>query len=1180
MSTSQLNGSVSASHCKRLEMPLSDVENSNSDGDDDLQDAILGDCEDGPGSGPGSGSTSAHLSGSAQQGVGASPRSKTMMEKQAMKVLLAPNVFSPIDVSVKRQMSGLYAQVEAMKKKLRKESSRRVEAERHKFQVDEENMLIKIQFIHNLERVEKELLKYREEFQKIERRNDWLESMRETFEGEADHARNLAVQHMVSGRNKQILRAVVLWWRWISISEKIRKYRLERLQRRISVRVWRESMIRWVRFVDREKDKKMITLRARRFWERITMKHVMQSFALNAVQEKRKRFLLKKLMIQKGQFLLSVTFHAWHEFTTSERVKFLEVSNERLVTQVDTLRAKRLQTLQISMMRRSCLELFRAWHWHVQRSAKLARALKTFSSKMQLSSQRTAITAWKEYVRESRNADRKSELARTMFRQRLITTVFDEWKTFAMNKLREDNGQYVAVLEEAHISLRTRLSRFILAVKDREQKLFFSLWKKKSVDLLRARKVLYRTVRSTVLHSLVSRPFFDAWRAYVAEQQRSRELHKRATHFRLTKLKLFAIRSWQHFISDRNRTRLLSQKVVLDLQTKSLSRAFDSMGINVDDRKRAHEQEQTEQGQRHEREYQESEFRRQHCTSMLSDMDNLRGNLDSERKEWRDRYSDACRELERILQMERTAKDQLEEIKVQVVFGISDLKNPAYTDRFLLKKNVEDNYTKLLSLLDNLANVQSECERRYGRELQTLKRAVNAESSARDAVTRYSVSMHAGLRKLSDQCEETHRRMLDAHESETRMSRSKFQTLLQSVQEIEEMKESLVRENSEFEAWLKTDHQRYKNISDNESVVSGGTISGNQRASAKMLAETHSDAGSHSTIHGGTITKEKVGELLEEAHEMQAIREAEQRSQENMEAPIKDEVERMTEINENAQPTGEPPEAEYKVPQSTGSFTVAIPKKKSKKSKKSKSSSSSRAKGSNAEDDKGSFRVSDARKVVMDEEKKGKKTTVTSRSMDHQDAALAEATKTASMSSGVTFCVRPDRVPLIEEGDTRKLEIEILRLRRKFERQEKQLRSQFEDDVEVWRRRYEHALRVLIEMEDWKSQTEDHMSRVEVSHKAEVQDNHAMWQNKLDHESKVRHFYEEQLRSCEIKLHELEDNFARETQRLQGLVQYYESTFGIMKIKTSSELVKKKQRHDASAAAGVPSVSANLPSKN
>ena len=117
--------------------------------------------------------------------------------------LMSPKFYSPIDQTVRGSMRRLYSQLEALKKKLKKESVRRTEAERVKYSIEQENLEVKVRFLEKLERVEKELVKYREEFTVIEQRNDWLESMRERFEGEADVARLKAVDAIClwKGRN-------------------------------------------------------------------------------------------------------------------------------------------------------------------------------------------------------------------------------------------------------------------------------------------------------------------------------------------------------------------------------------------------------------------------------------------------------------------------------------------------------------------------------------------------------------------------------------------------------------------------------------------------------------------------------------------------------------------------------------------------------------------------------------------------------------------------------------------------------------------------------------------------------------------------------------------------------------------------------------------------------------------
>lgn len=1071
-------------------------------------------------------------------------------QKQLLAALMSPKYYAPMDQQVRTQMRRLYSQVEALKKKLKQETTKRAESERHRFQTDEENLSVKVQFMQNLERVERELLKYRDEFQKIERRNDWLEGMREHFEGESLKCRMTAVRYMALMKEREMLHSIMLLWRFTVIQEKLKRLRLHGLQNRIRVRLLRTAVLSWEVYVDRERTKKTNVARASRFHERCLMHHSLQSLLLNIRLEKRKRELLRKLMVQKALWLAAVTFGAWRAYATSEKVKFLEESNGRLTTQVDRLRLKGLQGMQIRELRRFCVSAFQNLRDYAKRKILLRERESVVRKHRILHSMGSHLAAWREYVAEQHRSEHLTVLARLSWKKKLSTTVFETWRSEARRQVQEDNDMYVSELTDAHLSLRTRLARFISAIRLRESRLYLSLWHAHTQQVAHARKVLCRVLRSVLIEAKCRGPF-AALRFYAADQIHSRKLHKMAVTFRRQKTKLHSFRGWQYFIMERNRTRLLSQKVVLDLQTRSLSRAFDSMGINAEDRKRAFEQEQTELKTRHTAEMEDSQFHLSTSGQVQDDVDVLRERLKSERAEWRDKYAAACRELEKVLQLTRTMMAQVGDVKEKIVFAIGDLKNPQYTDRYVLRKAVEEHYGKMLAQLDTLAATQGECERRYGRELATLKRSLTQDSAARDGVTDRMQSLLGQSRKYKDRAEEHHRKMLDSHESETRLQHSKFEALLQSIGEMEDMKESLVRENSEFEVWIKSSSAAgSQQQQQQQQHHHGGVDDGSTSESSGVVPRGHSAGqGSKLAQEAGLanlgaatekITEEKVQELLEEAHEMEARQAAEKESQASMVATA---ATAAAEAQDLAAMEGSgPAESEFLA------SSTATP------GPGNDHGASAAGTGVDAngetEKEKTAFRTQAA------------DSSMSGMSREDQKSAAA-ASSSAKSGGGVTFVVRPDRVPLIEEGDTRKLEIEILRLRRKFERQEKQLRSKFEDDLEVWRRRYEHALRVLLEMEDWKAATEEHLRRLEQQHAAQVQDDRVLYAEKIDREHKIRHYFEEQLRNSEDKLHVLEDASASEISRLQGLVQYYETNFGVLKIKTVNEVVRKKQRLDA-----------------
>jgi hypothetical protein len=377
------------------------------------------------------------------------------------------------------------------------------------------------------------------------------------------------------------------------------------------------------------------------------------------------------------------------------------------------------------------------------------------------------------------------------------------------------------------------------------------------------------------------------------------------------------------------------------------------------------------------------------------------------------------------------------------------------------------------------------------------------------------------------------------------------------VREVEEMKANLRRENSEFEAWLKTDLM----------TVDNGDHSKTEEEERKLAREALQKQGEEED-------QKSVEQLIAEAHVMEAQRASEEKNSNDLVAP-----ETTPENETSAEPTDASVAPIEDAP-------VASTQESSGRPSATSAPAPAPATGSNSKESRAVVTVADDREntptKIRHRSQSGTgilfevppqildKTcfrTAAQVALDGKRRVTDSPVKMTTAVQGVTFCVRPDRVPLIEEGDTRKLEIEILRLRRKFEHQEQQLRAQFEDDVSVWRRRYEHALRVLAEMENWKTTTEDHLQRLEQQHSHQVSEDRRMFEQKLDSESKVRRFYEEQLASSEGRLSELQEVYTKETQRLQGLVNYYETTFGIIAVKSSSELVKKKQRQDAAEAA-------------
>eukprot|EP01028_Stygiella_incarcerata_P008490 TRINITY_DN3702_c0_g1_i1.p1 TRINITY_DN3702_c0_g1~~TRINITY_DN3702_c0_g1_i1.p1 ORF type:complete len:1177 (-),score=426.79 TRINITY_DN3702_c0_g1_i1:374-3904(-) len=1085
------------------------------------------------------------------------------------RLLTTTNYYSPIEIQVRKSIRQLHSQVEALKKKLEIEMRKRSTIERQKYQVSQENLDVKLRFLGKLERVEKELLKYREEFTRIERRNDWLESMREQFQGEADSARMAAVEYMRRTRNRKRMVEALLTWYFIAIQEKIKRIRynalVERVRRREMVQclsvLWQYSL--------RSKFKKDIRKKAFRFFAKNLKRGVFDAFCLNVRQEKRKRELLKKIMLQKGQFLARLVFTVWKEYTFQEKIKYLESTNERLLGDVETLREKGVRSLHVKIVRRTCVDSFRGWREYAKRRKFVRRTIQRVIKAQEEGTKHLIMDTWVGYTRQSRQQYQRSTMARQLFSQKLLGTVFGAWHEWAQNRAMYRNECFEDMLFDSHVALRTRVGHFIMGLRTFLLRQWFFRWRRGIERTKKYRVILRRSVLT--LDTQLVRQCFQKWAHDWRNEVMDREHSHWARQHNARRVILRTFRSWQRYIAERRRTRLLSQKVVLDLQTKTLVHAFDSMGMNVEDQKQSMEQELHDLRVKHEEEYRKSETVKRAVDTVESSFHDMDSAQVKEREEWISIFKDVAREITTALSTEQSVSDQMDEIKKKILMEIQEIGAAKYADRFALRRTVEEKLRGVLSLIEEASRTQMSAERRFSRQLEVVRRRAQDGSASISDTDDYRVSVRACIRRLQDEKGEEHDRQQKQHETESKLATEKKMSILKSLSDLGEMRESLIRDHREFEKWLKEDTDRA------------------QQDRSDAVSVTESDISTAVANADDTTSKERLETLIAETREIlreeqKHGREEEDRTEMRDEEIVETDRELEAEAEERRQSEEEPlmyydvddPDSHVDTPVEGGASS-------SKPKPKGRGSGS----GVSAKDGSGAGKRPDELREREGTSMKAKKPKA-DEEVSHKKKSLLQTEEEAQESATVAFFVRPDRMPMLEEGDNRKLELEVLRLRRKFERQEKKLRKQFADDLGTWKRRYEHAVKVLLEFEEWKREFENRSEASEQRHLDEIENLKKSWADRVNRETRIRNFYQEQLKHTEEKLHEFEDVYTKEVDHLRGLVRYYESTFGVMKVNVVTEMGRKKQRemHVSStlgSAAGVqgrPSSREKTPEKS